>query len=242
MSRIYNELAADWYRLLTPLHEYKAEAGSYHAIIQQHLEQPPQTILELGSGAGHVAYFLKQWYQLTLSDLSAPMVALSREINPELDHHIADMKTLQLGDTFDMVFVHDAIMYMLNEPELSQAMQTAFVHCRPGGSVLISPDYTRETFAPSDDLGGEDGPEGRAMRYLSWAYDPDPGDTTYIVDYAFLLRDAAGDTRVEHDRHTEGLFAEDTWIRMLTEAGFGSVAAIPDSFGRVNFLARRPGA
>jgi hypothetical protein len=42
-----------------------------------------------------------------------------------------------------------------------------------------------------------------------------------MVDYALLLRDG-GELRVEHDRHIEGLFARDDWIRILQEVGFES--------------------
>ena len=33
------------------------------------------------------------------------------------------------------------------------------------------PDHVRETFEPESEVGGEDGPDGRALRYLDWAWD-----------------------------------------------------------------------
>jgi hypothetical protein len=58
------------------------------------------------------------------------------------------------------------------------------------------------------------------MRFLEWTWDPDPSDTTYLVDYAYILRSGDGSVRVEHDRHVEGLFARADWIRWLSDAGF----------------------
>lgn len=58
------------------------------------------------------------------------------------------------------------------------------------------------------------------MRYLEWAWDPDPADSTYQVDYAYLLRSEDGTVQVEHDRHIEGLFARGEWLEALTDAGF----------------------
>ena len=84
-------------------------------------------------------------------------------------------------------------------------METAFAHCRPGGAALFAPDHLRENFRTGTDYGGHDG-DGRAARFLEWTWDPDPLDTTYTVDYAYLLREADGSVRVEHDRHVEGLF------------------------------------
>ena len=49
---------------------------------------------------------------------------------------------------------------------------------------------------------------------------PDPSDTTYLADYAYLLRSDDGSVRVEHDRHIEGLFARADWLRLLSEVGF----------------------
>ena len=118
------------------------------------------------------------------------------------------MRTLRLGVAFDAVFVYDAVMYLTEEAELRAAMETAYVHCRPGGVAVFVPDYVRETFAPYTNQGGNDRPN-RSLRYLGWAADPDPEYTTYTVDFVYLLRDAGG-LRDEHDRHIYGLFPEAT--------------------------------
>ena len=92
--------------------------------------------------------------------------------------------------------------------DLRRAMETAWVHCRPGGAVLFAPDYVRENFpgALTDDGGCDEPPLpgaagmcARGLRYVEWVWDPDPGDTHYFVDYAFLLRDRDGSARVDHD-------------------------------------------
>jgi len=54
--------------------------------------------------------------------------------------------------------------------------------------------------------------------------EPYPSDTTDVADYAFLVREADGSTRVLHDRHLGGLFAEAEWLRLLTAAGFDARA------------------
>lgn len=130
------------------------------------------------------------------------------------------MRTVRLGRTFDAVFVHDAVSYLTTEGDLRAAMETAFVHCRPGGAALFVPDFVRETFSvPRIEHGRHDG-EGRALRYLMWAWDPDPDDSTYLADFAYLLRDADGTVTVEHDRHVLGVFPRATWLGLLEETGF----------------------
>jgi hypothetical protein len=127
------------------------------------------------------------------------------------------------------VFIHDAIAHMTTEADLRAAIQTAFVHCRPGGAALFAPDYVRETFHPGTDHGGYDG-GGRAMRYLEWTWDPDPDDSSYLVDMAYLLRDESGRAHVEYDRHWLGLFPRGEWLRFIEEAGFEE-RAVPFNAG-----------
>ncbi len=129
------------------------------------------------------------------------------------------MRTVRLGRTFDCVFVHDAIGYMTTASDLRRAFETAFAHCQAGGASLFTPDHVRENFRPATEHGGHDG-EQRSLRYLEWKWDPDPTDTTYLVDFAYLLRSSDGSVRVERDRHTLGLFARADWLRLLSEVGF----------------------
>jgi len=147
------------------------------------------------------------------------MLGVSRAANPDCEHVEGDMRTLRLGRTFDAVFVHDAVMYLRSESELRDAMTTAFVHCVPGGVVLLVPDYTRETWSPSTDHGGHDGSD-RSMRYLEWTWDPDPADTEYVAEMIYAMRVGNERVRVETDRFRLGLFATATWLRLLTEVGF----------------------
>jgi SAM-dependent methyltransferase len=225
MPKLYEELAA-WWPLLSEPASYAEEAAFYaHALVAA-CTHPPRTLLELGSGGGNNASHLKARFSMVLVEPSAGMLAVSRALNPECEHVQGDMRTLRLGREFDAVFVHDAVCYMTTESDLRQAMETAFRHLRRGGAALFAPDHIRENFQPSTDHGGHDG-DGRALRYLAWTWDPDPADTTYVVDYAYLLRTADGSVGVEHDRHVEGLFARADWLRLLREVGFDAARAMP---------------
>ena len=216
--RLYSDLAS-WFHLLTAPEDYAEEAEFYRQALIAACLRPPQTLLELGSGGGNNASHLKAHFTLTLVDLSPGMLATSRSLNPECEHLPGDMRTVRLGRLFDAVFIHDAIMYLTSEADLRAAFETAFVHCRPGGAALFAPDHVRETFQPATDHGGHDG-ERRGMRYLEWTRDPDPDDTTYLVDFAYLLKDENGTLHCEYDRHILGLFPRQTWLRLLAETGF----------------------
>jgi SAM-dependent methyltransferase len=223
--KLYAELAS-WWPLLSAPADYEEEAGLYQKALLAACENPPRTLLELGSGGGNNASHLKKRFQMTLVDRSPGMLDVSRALNPDCEHVQGDMRTVRLDREFDVVFVHDAICYLTTEADVRQAIQTAFVHCRTGGAALFAPDHVRENF-PGDttDHGGHSG-DGRGLRYLEWTWDPDPADTTYVVDFAYLLRDRDGSVRVELDRHLEGLFPQADWLRWLSEAGF-SPAIVP---------------
>lgn len=241
--KMYDELAA-WWPLLSAPEDYEEEAAFYARTLLEASGTPPRTVLELGSGGGNNASHLKARFAMTLVEPSRGMLEVSRALNPECEHVLGDMCTVRLGRQFDAVFVHDAVCYMTTEADLRRAMETAFVHCRPGGVALFCPDHVREGFVPSSGHGGHDG-EGRGLRYLEWTWDPDPADSTYTVDYAFLLREADGSVRVEHDRHVEGLFSRGDWLRLLADAGF-EPRAVPFEHSEVDrvmelFVGRKPG-
>jgi Methyltransferase domain len=216
--RLYAEFA-DWFPLLTAPADYAEDARLYLGLLTEAAGAPPRTLLELGAGGGNNASHYKHHVRATLVDRSAPMLALSRRLNPECEHVQGDMRSLRLGRLFDAVFAQDAVMHMTTEAELRQAIATAFVHCRPGGAALFAPDYVRETFAAATTHGGHDG-AGRAMRYLAWIRDPDPADTTYVVEFAYLFHEDGQPTRSAYDRHVFGLFGRADWLRLLEEVGF----------------------
>jgi trans-aconitate methyltransferase len=225
--------------LLSPSSEYEEEAADLLGRLPHAPGPAPAALLELGCGGGSLAFHLKHHFRLTLTDVSPAMLAVSHTINPECEHGTGDMRSLRLGREFDIVLVHDAIMYATEPRDVLATLRTAAVHCRPGGTVAVLPDHIRETFAPSVDHGGHDAPDGRGLRYLEWTWDPDPRDCTYVVDYAFLLRAADGSVTVAHDRHTEGLFTRAEWLQWFVDAGIPARSA-SDRFGRTIFIGVRP--
>lgn len=215
--KLYRELAS-WFHLLTAPEDYAGEAELYRSVISMAAERPVRSVLELGSGGGNNASYLKRHFDMTLVDRSPEMLSLSRGLNPDCEHVVGDMRRVRLERSFDAVFVHDAVAYITTLGDLRAVMETAFAHCRPGGVALFVPDDVRETFEPGTDHGGHDGQE-RSLRYLEWTWDPDPDDETYVVDFAYLLREG-DEVRVEHDRHICGLFPKAAWLGLLQDTGF----------------------
>jgi ubiquinone/menaquinone biosynthesis C-methylase UbiE len=239
LPKLYGELAS-WFHLLSSPSDYAEEAEFARNLILEAGSTQPNSVLELGSGGGNNASHLKAHFQMTLVDLSPGMLELSQSLNPECEHIRGDMKSIRLGRMFDAVFIHDAIMYMRSEDDLRLALETAFIHCKPGGVLLVMPDMLKETFVSLTTHGGHNSQtsEGRAIRYIEWTFDPDPTDTTYTVDFAYLLREGHQPVRFVHDTHVFGIFPRETWCHLFRSTGFDP-RVIADPWGREVFVSRR---
>jgi len=244
--RLYRELA-DWWPLLSHPDEYIEEAALYLSVLRSRTRGPLRSLLELGSGGGNNASHFGRDIALTLVDRSPGMLAVSAGLNPHARHLQGDMRDVDLGETFDAVFIQDAIGYMSTEAELRAAVQSAARHARPGGAVLLAPDDTTEIFTPSTSHGGNDsGPRG--LRYLFWERDPDPHDNQTTGLMTYVLREDGQPTRTITEEHTYGLFPRATWIAAMEAAGLTAIERLPFTHsdfeeGRVldMFVGVRPG-
>lgn len=227
MPAMYEDFARFW-PLLSPLADYAGEASFFSAYFLRRKLSPEATLLELGCGGGSMAYYLKKHFaHAVLTDLSPQMLEQSRIINPDCEHLLGDMRTLRLDRHFDVVFVHDAIQYMLEENSLSEALRTAYLHIKPGGCALFVPDVLKETFVPYTDHGGSDAGNNEdvlGIRYLEWVHDPDPVDTTFVMEFVYLVHEKGENgemlSRTCNDKHTCGIFPRETWLKLMREVGF----------------------
>ena len=153
-------------------------------------------ILDLGTGGGHHLHQLTAEFDATAVDLPEAMLSHSRRLNPGVVHHIGDMRTVRLGDTFDAVLVHDAISYMTTEADLLAVFATARAHLRPGGVLIVAPDDYTETFNPPRVEYQTNRNADTGLTYVEYSTNLDPNDTT-------------------------GLFPIAAWQRLLEEADFG---------------------
>ncbi len=240
---LYRELAG-WWPVISPPVEYAGDAAIINAVFAS-AEAPVRSVLDLGSGGGHVALHLKDGRSMTLVDLSAEMLDVSRQLNPDCEHVQGDMRTVRLGRRFDAVLVHDAVDYVTSQADLKLVIETAFAHCRPGGLAVFAPDHTAETFrAGTGGGGGHDG-SGRQASFREWRSDPDPADDWIQAEYEFTLRAADGTVRVVPEAHRLGSFRRETWLGLMRDAGFaaesraGAIGGNGVSSAKPMFVGRR---
>ncbi len=215
--KLYHELAS-WWHLLSSPEEYEEESRIYWDIISRY-HKNIKTALELGSGGGNNAYHLKKHCRFTLTDLSPEMIRFSEQLNPDCIHHVGDMRTIRLDEAFDLVFIHDAIMMMQTESDLSSVFYTAKWHLKNDGLLFIAPDFFTETFEASTEHGGHDD-NNRSIRYLEWTRDDDPDDNIVETEFSVITKEDRNQINHFHDSYKEGLFSKSTWKKLLEEQGF----------------------
>lgn len=245
MKVFYSELAP-WWPLISPVDDYQDEASEVMRLIEARCPEA-RSVLELGSGGGHNAFHLKRRFTMTLTDLSSAMLDVSAQLNPDCEHVQGDMRTLELGRTFDVVFAHDAVDYMMTEADLQAALATAYRHLQPQGLAVFVPDQVRERYTAGVECGGSDGPDGRGVRYLEWTPELAADATQGVTHYSFFVREANGSTRCVYEPHVFGLFSQSTWQQAFERCGF-EVEVVEERTDddervpRLIFLGRKPGS
>jgi len=217
-NRLYDELVHLWPLISAP-EEYVREAQYWKDVLRAKLGPGRHEILELGVGGGHNLSHLTGEFQATAVDLSEKMLAHSMRLNPGVEHHVGDMRSVRLGRTFKAVLIHDAIAYMLTHADLRAAFATAAAHLDPKGVFITAPDHFCETFRDREVSHNTRSDGETELTSIEYHYDPDPSDTTTECVMFYLIR-KKGELRVEEDRHITGLFPLETLITLMTQAGF----------------------
>ena len=237
--QLYFQLAK-WWPLLSPQEDYEEEGLLYSSLILNCLNDW-ESFLELGCGSGFLASYFPHSLRKVMVDSSAEMLRHCEQANPTAQCELGDMRSLRLGEQFDAVMVHDALMYLTTHEDLLACLQTAADHCRPGGVVLLLPDVVRERFEEGNTLLAGRDTEGASVRLMEWHWDPDREDCTFRVEFSLLVRDKE-EVRSHHETHTMGLFDQSTWEAAVKSVGLMlEDVEIPPGLqvGEI-FLARKP--
>ncbi|MEX0885574.1 MAG: class I SAM-dependent methyltransferase [Phycisphaeraceae bacterium] len=245
--RLYGDLAWLW-PLLSPPEHYLGEADIVRRVIDESLGPAAvgrRSILELGAGGGHTLVHLADEFDTVAVDLSEPMLAGCRRLSPTTQTIVGDMRSLRVNRAFDAVLIHDAIDYMTTETDVRAALATARAHLVPGGVALIAPTYLRETFRDHELETDQHITADIALSYVSYIYTRAPATpatpaTTFELLLVYLIKQPADavHVRIEHDRHTCGLFGRDDWLNWLSDAGFNATHHEEEAWSLFTAVAR----
>ena len=218
----YNELAWTEDFLANPA-DYEEEVNEYIKIIKKTEKIPVKTILHLGSGAGGYDIHFKKHFKIKGVDISVGMLEKARNINPEIEYIEGDMRDIRLNSQIDCVIIPDSIDYMATIDDFKKAIETASIHLKPGGVLLIV-GKTKETFQNNNFAysGQKDDTYITLFEnnYLN-PYKPD----TYQITLVYLIRKKGILTRY-FEETTGGLFSKLVWEDVLQKSGFDMESCI----------------
>jgi len=217
-NRLYNDLAWLW-PIWEDVEVYRDESELFAELIKKRAKIEVRSLLDVGCGGGKNTFHLKRHFDVTGIDISKPMLASARKLNPECKFRSADMRDFDLKRQFDSVLINDAITYMTTKTDLLRAFKAAHKRLKPGGVMIVHPDECKGRFEQNETTIWKAKTDDMDITFIENQYDPNPKDGTYEKTFVYLIR-KRGKLRVEQDLHLCGLFPLETWRRSLRTAGF----------------------
>jgi SAM-dependent methyltransferase len=218
-ARIYDLLYVG-----TGIKDYEAETAELRRIIEE--SRPgAKTLLDVACGTGAHLAALSRWYEVEGADISPAMLEVARGRVPGVALHQADMRTIDLGKTFEAVIcLFSSIGYITDPTEMRSTVARLAAHVAPGGVLVLDgwvrPDEWREGNRPEPEIARDS--ETTVVRLASsWR----KGSITEM-DMHHLVQTADGvEYFIEH--HRLALTATEDYVAAVESAGL-SARVIPN--------------
>jgi hypothetical protein len=126
------------------------------------------------------------------------------------------MRTIRLNRQFDAVAIPDGIDYMASQEDLQQAIQTAVMHLKTGG-VLLVVAKTEEIFQ-NNNFAYTGERDGVHVTVLENNFINPFRPNTYEATLVYLIRQQ-GELTIHTDHQVLGLFSQAIWDEVFKNAG-----------------------
>jgi trans-aconitate methyltransferase len=218
-ARIYDLLYTG-----TGIKDFAAEAEQLHRIIAG--ECPgAKTLLDVACGTGAHLALLERWYTVEGVDASEAMLEVARRRLPDVRMHRADMRTLDLGRTFDVVTcLFSSIGYVTDAEEMKTTIGRLASHVAPGG-VLILDGWVRPDAWSTDHHVSADVAEDDKTQVARVAFSRRAGDITELEMHHLVRSGENVDYFVEN--HSLRLVPTSEYVAAVEAAGLRATV-LPD--------------
>ena len=218
--------------------DYPAESAELDRIIRE-TNPTARTLLDVACGTGAHLVELRRWYSVQGVDLSPAMLAVARGRLPGVPLAEADMRTLDLGQSFDAVTcLFSSIGYITDPSEMRSAIAHIAAHVAPGGVLILDgwvrPDHWREGIRPEPDIAQDD-----EVLVVRLSVSCRAGNITEL-DMHHLVQTSGG---IEYfvESHRLALTKTEDYVAAVEGAGLAA-RIIPDYMpGRDRIVGTRPG-
>lgn len=194
---------------------YAAESAQVTAAIRSR-HPDASRLLDVACGTGgHLEYF-RQEFSVTGIEPDPAMLQVARRSVPDVPLHEGDMRSFDLGATFDAVTcLFSAVGYMLRRDDLDAAMASMARHLTPGGVLVIEPWFHPHQWWDGHVVAEAANDAGVAVARVSRS---SRAGTTSHVDFHYTIARADGvETFVEP--HDLGLWTIDEYRAAMDSAG-----------------------
>lgn len=158
---MYDEIAG-WYDWLYSYKDYEAEVRRLVAHVEEY-HRHATSVLDVACGTGRHLELLGGRFDVAGVDISARMLALARKRLPEAELVHSDMRSFELGRTFDVVsclFGSISLLRTLDQARIAVANMAR--HVAPGGLLILEPWVTDERWEEGRvDAAVNESPQGK---------------------------------------------------------------------------------
>lgn len=142
----------------------------------------PATVLDAGCGSGRVAIELAaHGIEVVGVDVDPSMLATARQRAPEITWVEADLTTLALGRTFDLVVLAGNVPLFTPAGTEAALVRACALHVAPGGRMVAGFQLNRGFGVPAYDEAAKAAGLVLESRWATWDGVPWPGDGSYVV-------------------------------------------------------------
>ena len=209
--------SAHLYDLVYRFKDYEGEARDLVAIVGERAPNAA-SLLDVACGTGeHLRLVRSSFDHVEGVDVEPDMVALARAKLPDVVITEADMRTFDLGRTFDAVTcLFSSIGYLADAEELRAAVTRMAAHLAPGGVLVIDGWIRPDAWRPGGGVmaQAESDEETAVARVVRSRRD---GDRTYL-EMRYLVATSDGFDTIE-ERHVLTLFSDEDYRSAFAAAG-----------------------
>lgn len=232
--RLYGDLAWVWGEL-TPPNAYENELNTLLEALAA-LGWSGTSVLELGCGGGFFTATLPEDYCLTLVDRSAEMLKLAAVVSPEATLQQQSMENIHLDRAFDLIIIHDAVMYLESLETLRITLEHCVRHLSTAGMLVVIPDFLAED---AEDHRVSGGTPRCWLHEWHWCQETDTDAVRINVELCVQIH---CDTHIEthSENHQMMAFSARQWFEMFQALGLSSELCLPPwTYGGECFLLRK---